>query len=107
MASGMLARLTPLGDVPQSSGVLGIEGVGSDAVPAVAVGARGDRVRFVAVLEVAPADPVQQRGGCGEDRGRGTLGDRLQLGGGPGLTAQSGKRLGVDVAARTSSAVER
>jgi hypothetical protein len=40
-------------------GVVSVEGVGGDAVPAIAVGSRGDRLSFLAVLEVAAADLLQ------------------------------------------------
>jgi hypothetical protein len=48
-----------LRDVPESLGVVSVEGVGGDAVAAVAFGSRGDRLSFLAVLEVAAADPLQ------------------------------------------------
>ena len=49
-------------------------------MPTVRIGTRRNDVGLVAVLEIATADPIEQRRDGGEDRCGGVLLDRLELG---------------------------
>src|SRR2546423_8936275 len=73
----------------------------------VRISTRRDDFGLVAVLEIATADPIDERRDGGEDRCRGALVDRLELGARAGLASRPRKRLRIDMPLKSSRDASR